>query len=493
MAPLFAFQAGKKLAISKTQEQYPANTSLSPLHLPEILQLVFSFLSTHFISISVRLVCRQWNSVARPLIPVRALWKDRTSDKYKHSYVLNRLEHANILEVLFEQTWQLNNTTFAWRELVEKVDALRVGNQLHIRQLDLHRGNFLESRIYRILPKITTLTVLRIEKLVQRTIHVGTVLALCPHLRVLYIECSGGYHEIEYDTTPPMSAADDARAWPLQPSRLASLTVKWMHVRQETLELTIKQCPGLQILRLIELNRTTMQVEPFDRVRLYSVVAETCLGLRRFHLSFLEQVLTVDETKALDRMYFPGPPWTHCETARNQQDPPPPPTRLDTLSLLSGDIHAYTVFFYLRHPFIANVYTHHLTTLEIILSCAPKNLGVVGDALHQLLCDAPSLLHLLAPEVPYYSEYLDLEGEVDSEGYYRPRRSESEFFRIKKQMWACRGLRTLHLQFESVLGPDSPTPEKARIMFGYLARACPDLRELSIRRRTVSVNKTTKA
>ncbi|KAF9557713.1 hypothetical protein EC968_007507 [Mortierella alpina] len=488
MAPLIAIRARKKEPSSRPQRQSPDAILLSPLHLPEILQLVFSFLSPHVINVSVRQVCKQWNTVARPLLPVRVLWKDRTSDKYKHSHVLNRLQDANILQVLFEQTWQLDNTTFAWRELMERVDTLRGDNQLHIRQLDLHRGNFLESRIYRILPKITTLTVLRIEKLVQRTIHVGTILALCPHLRVLLIECSGGYHEIEYETAPPTATTDDARAWPSQSSGLVSLTIKWMHLRQETLELAIKQCPSLQTLRLVELNRATTQVEPFDRVRLYSLVAETCPGLRKFHLSFLEQVLTVDEAKAMDQIFFPGLSLTRFEpghlsaTAQKQkrrQDPSPTP--LDTLSLLSGDIHTYTVF-YLRQPFIANLYTHRLTTLEIILSCAPKNLGVVSDALHQLLCDSPSLLHLVAPMVSYYSEYLDLEGDIDSEGYYKPRRSGPEFFRIKKQIWACRGLRTLDIQFEPALGRDSPTPENARNMFGYLARVCPDLRDLSIRR-----------
>ncbi|CAO3566084.1 unnamed protein product [Mortierella alpina] len=488
MAPLFAFRAAKKQPISKAPTQSSASTSISPLHLPEILQLVFSFLRPHAIIISVRLVCRQWNSVARPLIPVRALWKDRTTDKYKHSYVLNRLHRASILQVLFEQTWQLNNTTFAWRELLERVDALRAGNQLHIRQLDLQRGNFLESRIYKILPKITTLTILRIEKLVQRTIHMGTILTLCPPLRVLNIECSGGYHEIEYETTPPTSVTDDARAWPYKSFGLVSLTVKWMHIRQEILELAIKQCPNLQTLRLIELNRASAQTEPFDRVGLYATVAETCPDLRRFHMSFLEQVLTVEEAKALDRIFFPGLPLTHYELdhlpakAQNhgrQQDPPP--TLLNTLSLLSGDIHAHTVF-YLRQPFLANLYNHCLTTLEIIPSCAPKQLGVVSDALHQLLCDSPSLLHLVAPLFPYSSEYLDLEGDVDSEGFYRPRRSGYAFYRIKKQIWACRGLRTLHLEFKIGVGPDSPTPENARIMFGYLAKVCPDLRDISIRR-----------
>ncbi|KAF9949067.1 hypothetical protein BGZ72_009073 [Mortierella alpina] len=489
MAPHFAFRAGKKQPSAKALKQYPATTSLSPLHLPEILQIVFSFLGPHVIKSSVRLVCKQWDSVARPLIPVRALWKDRKSDKYKHSQVLHRLHLVNNLQVLFEQTWSLNNTIFAWRELMEKMDILRANNQLHIRQLDLHRGNFFESRIYRILPKITTLTVLRIKKLVQTTIHVGTILTLCPQLRVLHIECSGGYHEIEYETSPPAaSTPDDANAWPLKSSGLVSLTIKWMHIRQETLELAIKQCPSLQTLRLIELNRATTQVEPFDRVGLYSIVAERCRSLRSLHVSFLDQVLTVEEAKAIDRILFPGLPLTYYEvdhllatTQNHKRLLNPPPTQLDTLSLLSGDIDAHTVF-YLRQPFIANLYIHCLTTLEIILSCAPKNLGVVSDALHQLLCDSPSLLHLVAPTVPYYSEYLDLEGDVDSEGYYRPRRCGSEFFRIKKQLWACRGLRTLHIQFESALGRDSPTPEKARIMFGYLARVCPDLRELSIRR-----------
>ncbi|KAG0203199.1 hypothetical protein BGX28_004432 [Mortierella sp. GBA30] len=494
MARLLALGAAKKQPSFKGQRRPTVTLSLSPLDLPEILHNIFAFLSPWALKNSVRLVCKQWYSIARPLIPVRALWKDRTRYRYKHSFVLNRLHQANILQVLFEQSWQLDNTTFAWRELIEKVETLQASNQLQIKRLELLRGNFLESRIYLILPKIVTLTEIWIEKLVQETIHVGTILRLCPQLRMLHIDGSAslGYHEIEIETNRPPRRTD---AYPstLISSRLRRMTIKWMHIQQATLETIVNLCPELQTLRLVELNRAKTQIQSFDRVHLYSMIAASCSRLRWFHLSFREQSMTAEDAQAMHQTFFPRLQVPHFEAnlfstepTYSRRTPTSPAPSLEALSLLCDDIHPNTTS-YLRQPYIGGVYVNRLTTLEIVLSDAPKQWSPVSDALHHLLCDSPSLLHLFAPTVPYYPEYLDLEGEVDSDGYYCPRgcdalRQRSEDLCIKKKIWACRDLRTLQIQFTPLSVQDCPSAANSRIMFGYVAKVCPELRELWVKR-----------
>ncbi|KAF8980596.1 hypothetical protein BGZ52_003785 [Haplosporangium bisporale] len=46
-----------------------------------------------------------------------------------------------------------------------------------------------------------------------------------------------------------------------------------------------------------------------------------------------------------------------------------------------------------------------------------------------------------------------------------------------KLIWACRNLQTLHLSFQARMG-DSDNAEQNRIIFGYIGRVCPRLREL---------------
>ncbi|KAF9986742.1 hypothetical protein BGZ65_006444, partial [Modicella reniformis] len=49
-----------------------------------------------------------------------------------------------------------------------------------------------------------------------------------------------------------------------------------------------------------------------------------------------------------------------------------------------------------------------------------------------------------------------------------------------RPIWACRGLQTLHITFQSSVYDFSPT-NRARVVFGYLSLVCPQLRDLWIR------------
>ncbi|KAF8940308.1 hypothetical protein BGZ47_007798 [Haplosporangium gracile] len=497
----FSASARKKFASSSTTHTTTHTTTTKPgtttttavalpMQLPEILYIIFSYLSEHTIRHSTRFVCKQWLAISRPFVQVSTLWKDRITNGYKHGFILNRLHHVTILRILFEQTWQLKNTQFAWGELAEKIDTLKNKGQLRIWKLELNGGNFFESRIYTILPRITTLTHLRIERMVQQVVHVGVILAVAPHLKKLHIEGAKAQqsHAVELDTTPAWKTPLLQDGINAVDSKLVNLTIKWMSIDQPTLESIVARCPQLVTLRLVELGQASSQVEPFDRSSLFTLVSLACPFMSWFHLSFEGQSMSREESIAYMETFDPQPAKESITAvkARIQQRP----VFRRVISILSNDIRPETHLQLFRTQVI---HVNTITTLEICLGNGLLLSRYVSHTLHDILCSSPWLQHLMAPMIPYYAEYFDLEGPVDPlSGSYHPRqcrlgKAPMDLFRTRKRIWACRGLKTLRIQIDS-MDTDHASEENARIMFGYLVRVCPDLQELSIRRHQLNLN-----
>ncbi|KAF9912268.1 hypothetical protein EC991_000159 [Linnemannia zychae] len=502
MTYMFSFSASARKKLAPTHATAATTTSIAtastttttkatkavalPLQLPEILYIIFSFLSDHTLRHSIRLVCKQWRAISRPFAQYSLLWKDRTSNDYKHGYVLKHLHNATNLRVLFEQTWQLKNTQFAWRELADMIDSLKSKGRLQIRRLELNGASFLESRIYTILPRITTLTYLRIDRMVQQAIHVGVILAVAPHLKMLHIEgTKSKSHTVELDTTP---------AWtnpPLQDgftSELVNLTIRWMSTDQSTLESIIDRCPQLVTLKLVGLGQASSQAEPFDRSRLFAFVSSACPFMSWFHLSFEGHCMSREESIAYTETFGPQIKDESITGMKKRIQQKPESQRV--MSIISDDIGPETHLQLFRTQV---VHVNTITTLEILLGNGLSLSRYVSHTLHDVLCSSPWLQHLIAPMIPYYAEYMDLEGPVDPiSGSYHPRqcrpgKQPMDLFRTRKRIWACRGLKTLRIHVEAMNG-DYATEENSRIMFGYLAKVCPDLQELSIRRRQLNLN-----
>ncbi|KAF8946251.1 hypothetical protein BGZ47_001000 [Haplosporangium gracile] len=195
------------------------------------------------------------------------------------------------------------------------------------------------------------------------------------------------------------------------------------------------------------------------------------------------------------------------------------------------------------------LYANHLTSLEILpmTDWTPR----WGNALHEFLCESPLLEHLRAGSVSYYIENLDLNGLLPGadyvvsnfeQGHHNNKNhnddrdiasvsTRSTFERrycnpppsSKKtlKVWACRNLKTLHLEFSrerpktqpngvrpvssytaatstsqqssstrsgssssssAVMVPLSDnSPRLSRIVYGYISRFCPNLQDLLIR------------
>ncbi|KAF8940695.1 hypothetical protein BGZ58_005231 [Dissophora ornata] len=299
MDVLRAFRSSRKDAAARDKQETGRPSPELP---PEILYLVFKFVTQHTLRTAVRFVCKQWYSVARSMIHVHALWKDRKGGKYTRHFLLARLQQVTHLRVFFEQLSDLNNTRFAWKELEETVDLLRTTNRLHITKLTLNGALFMESRIYTILPKISTLTEIYFERIVQKTVHLGVILSVCRSLRRLYMELPEGYHEIADNTALPWKGTENG----LRESGIVSLIIKGMRVEQDSLEAILARCPRLNVLKLIGLFYANSQVHPFNRPKFFETTAASCPHLECVHFSFQEHCLTSVDSLALIQTFFPG-------------------------------------------------------------------------------------------------------------------------------------------------------------------------------------------
>ncbi|KAF9201623.1 hypothetical protein BGZ49_008147 [Haplosporangium sp. Z 27] len=136
------------------------------------------------------------------------------------------------------------------------------------------------------------------------------------------------------------------------------------------------------------------------------------------------------------------------------------------------------------------LYHNCLTTLEIV--GMGDTWSFPSESLHEFLCSSPQLLHLKAPNTVYYLEYFIMTDIDDFNKHPQPYQSENNVPSdnalerdpdqgAKIRVWACQNLQTLHLEFCGRYGDDF-LPMRSRIMFAYIAKVCPKIQDLQIRR-----------
>ncbi|KAF9115439.1 hypothetical protein BGX27_007814 [Mortierella sp. AM989] len=433
--------------------QLDSSRSYHALQIPEILCIIFSFLNHYTLKSTARYVCKIWLAEARPFINTSVLWQPNLSPPYNHDFLLDHLHLVTELRAVNEQSTYNESIPKTWERLLDKIQSLKDTNRLRITKLVL-RASILEY----ILPSaITTLTNLDLRLADTSIVHIGLILAKCPKLQSLNVE--NGYLSKHYQVSNYKSIV-------LEKSDLETLIIKRLYVAQGYLEEILAKCPRLQVLKLLEIIRLRWEVPTFNRLKIYSAAATSCPMLRLFHFSVLDNINTSEEALAMIQTFVPSHQPSIAIEGNHQRQP----LNIDTISVFERDLHKDTsdTFF---APFLNTDYNNFITTLEIVPSMDESLNPFIGHALHDLLCAASSLLHLLAPSIPYFAEYLDLSG---SEG-----RSTSDI-RTTKKIWACRRLQTLHIKFVTKDSVHHASAKESRIMFGYIANICPNLRELAI-------------
>ncbi|KAF9115443.1 hypothetical protein BGX27_007818 [Mortierella sp. AM989] len=481
--------------IHRSEEKMPVPLEITPapLCLPEILSLILSFLPQHTIKHSARYVCRLWLAASRPLTNVHAVWHSSCQETDRHYKILDNLHLITTLCIRTHRYWLNGRSKYLWDRFSERIDHLNALNQIRITRLDFVYVANLATMVYPLLSKIGgSLTKIYITNLSDCNIHVEAILALCPRLFLLHVD--NRWKRVRritdsfpswYETLASVAIRDNYS--------IEHLIIRGMGIEQHSMQAILQKCPQLQVLKMDQiLFHCESAAEPFDQAMFFASVAKSCRHLKYFHLSVCGHEMSPQDAAYLVQFLYPGvmaPARISNSTLAPQlspEQPYPQQLYLDTVSVSERETNKATLRTLFR-PFLESSFDSIITVLEIVPAIDQVRNDCLTHALHGVLCSASSLLHVRASTVAYFVEYLEF-SEAAVSDRLRPLWScvseclASEHDFKKKRVWACRRLRTLQLKFISKTRGDENRPEYARMMFGYIAKVCPNLRELSIYR-----------
>ncbi|KAF9115447.1 hypothetical protein BGX27_007822 [Mortierella sp. AM989] len=492
------------------------------LFLPDFLFPVFSCLDRKSV-FTVRQVCQQWNAVGRQFISLRTHWQDNLTQFQKRAIIM-QLKLFDTLEIIDgDDSWvkfcDFAGETNAMAEssrrsngaisndLLIGLQALSAaedpntyndegckgqarsgGQRSRLRKLVVTRAQRYEKRLQDLLGVLPMLTSLELVDLIITKIEMHSILSSTPNLQRFIVEYTLG-DVVSWD--PPMSndtqqSTSTTTSIAGSPTRsayihgLETLIIRHAAMDQVSLESLCEALPRLTELEVRFLHLTPIDGSDgvFSRKSFYQSLARSCPRIESLHFSLYHREMNVEESVALQHS-FPA---------------------LKELSMAGKDLDDIGLGHQIK---LLEYYTNYLTKLEILCYSARHGNRFL-ERFHQFLCSARHLRHLIAPKLQYWTEYMDLEEinnsnhDTDDSGnsrgngqvYYRPRDDAHRQYmewKIPARRWACRDLETLHLGFTARFG-SSTDAEHSRIMFGYISRYCPQLRDLQINKQMLNLH-----
>ncbi|KAG0255698.1 hypothetical protein BG011_004964 [Mortierella polycephala] len=335
--------------------------------------------------------------------------------------------------------------------------------------------------------------------------YLDRILEKCTRLQELIVVPKSEYTERQI-TTPPtpeeLKSETDAvkqaatmlreckgkesLEWKAAQFQLKTLVLLKPMLAQRVLAAILLRCPKLMTLKLINLaekppsgvnstNLDALNIAAFYNVpELIDDLAHACPRLHTFHLSFRDRILSKQDVQLLLTKLQRVQHWGFV--TRDIASPPFLPTFHDGILARAHDAIG------LAHL------QNRITTLEITGAGLEfggrgedgvSSRGTISKALHEFLCTTPTLRHLIAPTVTYYTEYMDLNQILVGSKDRHPDTPRSD-----GRFWACRSLETCDLEVRGRYEAD--TSHNSRVIFGYLSKVCPNLVDLRIRRPYIS-------
>lgn len=480
-----------------------APPTLSPLDIPELLELIFSFLNDTTINRSVAAVCRHWHHLNQHRL-YRDLWWDARWPLAKpvESAVLripgaNRVrlggamrvgswrQIAHFLAALkkYDRDGQLPQRSSAWKSWLRgrgggsgtvtqpTLYPHRSVTELEIQCTSLiHREETMDDLGLLTVRFPSTLTSLKIDIRQPFTIQMEYIVEDCPLLETLHIR---GESTCRLDGTWVPLNHEPGRSL-----RLRTLVITNALLDQRSLEDFLRITPSLSTLRLIALVRMVFldRLMTYDWSRLVELHLQH-LDLTSCHFSIKGGLPALD-VNTRDRAIDMVPDSTEWCLFPNEitlpllQELTALPNVVTSLELLSP---------YLLHPEQG--------------PCDFHGQSVKANLLHDYLCQSPHLIHLKAIRSPVFINNMDIcnrspYGGLDKTARMRltsqalnrvntnQQQHSTNVPTVRRPVWKCRGLRTLHLEIHGMaLGNNAVN---SRIVFGYISVVCPVLEDLVI-------------
>ncbi|GJJ70417.1 hypothetical protein EMPS_02766 [Entomortierella parvispora] len=523
LRPVSESQAKKAIIASFTSRTVVVSSKRTPLALtiPEILELILSFLTPYRRRTTAYLVCKQWRAVGRQisLAPKRSSsqWmfavnqdfclKDRTA-KMLNAKKLAELAHAQVLHLLAAATGALSRLRIEDVALTMEFNALvqqsvtqgstetttattsippwlasilsfletRQGED-HLRHVkELKLGGFLALSQFgtrHILPLFSnSIKVLRIEHdLVDGLVDFYPIASACPNLEELHMQLArlnSFVAIVQPSAAAYVNTLDGGGARMPVMNRLRVLDLEIRNQRRALMEAILGACPNISSLRL----SWTEEEDRFDRLEFYRYIGKLFPSgqLNFLELASLGYATTVRELTRFLELFPDRTQWCYFNE--------------ETYIGLRG--------------FDARI--ECLTELDMSSSRSDR-LGTLEfeQVLHTVLCRAPSLVHARCPHVRYNVAHMDVNDVLEFHGGYRKRALSKGFHQARSDIrtgedilspsaiWACRGLKTLHMHVYAKNERESEDGEQANglVLFGYLSMVCPKLQELHIKKQTI--------
>lgn len=443
----------------------------SPLNIVELLHLIFSFLDDYTINCSVVAVCRQWNHLCRDRL-YRELWWDTRWPDTNLAYVMSKAPGTRRIRLAcssLRSGWdQIERVLTAAIEHQEQQGQQSWRSQLWAGRKSLptmypyQRTTELEICCHYQIPTLASsgrllfryppsLTNLKIDIQQPIIVPLEVIIADCPLLETLDIRGESAYLD---GTWVPVNHTS-GRPLPMRTLILTNTLLNQVHL-EDFLRLT----PHLSTLKLISLATSF-----FDEKGIYSWERLVpCLKDRPLiSCHFSVKGLTQIPSQVRDRAVVMTPDSTEWCLYPKEISP-----------LLFQELIT-----------MPNV----VTSLEFFGSyhdgrnhgfCAFHDNMVSAGLLHDFLCQSPHLMHLKAIRSPVFIDHLDIcnraqYGDLGDHALGRLTK-KCRTPPVRRPVWMCRGLRTLHMEVHSMNFRDSPV--NSRIVFGYISAVCPVLEEL---------------
>lgn len=476
-------------------------TAVSPLDIPEILYHIFAFIDQFTLSKIVVLVCRQWFLMNRHRVVRQELWdanftarrskrivarmpgtarlswssgSDRLQEDLDWSFLRKALEQTHDKYLQRQQRQQ--DVGHGQSSVIQNKFGYRLQDVIStvpfidgpLRELNLSGVADDCKRLTSIHPVLPFLTRLKLQWRKTSTFHMDQLFLSCPLLENLYAESIEGL-ELP-GLWVPLTIQRKGVYQPPPALSLQSLVLKNARLLQTSLEDLLPQTPHLHELRLVNLLQNEWLYWPYFSDVSYSWNdLHRCLQhvphkLTSFHFSVQDQTMPDLDLKA---MMFDVCPQSTEWTFRTKDLTP-------------------TLTRYLSE--LPNI----VTSLELHWPERAHSSPECG--LHAYLCASPHLIHLKAPNIAFIFDHLDVHHRIDS--YYshlyswdhRPssasrtnnKHNGDSTATVHSRVWKCRNLRTLHIAFHNNGLSLLTSPSHSRVLFGYISRTCPQLRDLEI-------------
>ncbi|KAG0086523.1 hypothetical protein BGZ93_011458 [Podila epicladia] len=451
------------------------------LALTEIIECIISFLNEYNLR-KVLLLNRTWRAIALPFRGRHLLWRDSLdANSSLRKHILQQLAVCRSLTFSAQSTALSRENGESWANLLEGLsarDSLETrSRRAGLATLTIHSAVCVTGKLMPLLQSRSisrTLTTLTIDRTDNSVFPIEPILALAPML----VQLSLG------------------------PGPLG------MHQALGTL-LCPKTKNTVVALRLQSLLLRRLKYAPGDMANLCAMMPNL-VEFRAIDMAIIRRPSVVQgESSSSTPLIEPPSPQNaplfmlseHCPRIKTlvftdgiSGSPPMDPATLfkacpnvDSWGLSAWGISQSTFTTLLAQP---NV----LTSLEIWHGSHMRS----GLLLHSFLCLSPMLQHLRAPQYRFPISCFDTEHQQkqkEKQGDSQSTTTKSTRSNPRLKIWNCRNLKTLHLGFmhhagngNDKLAREMGRLEQSRLIFKYLAKVCPRLRDVYLWKDDMSID-----